>query len=109
MASLVPPGLLAFVLATSLPPTAVRAGDRVDVLATYAGGQPYTDTVVEGVEVLLVVAEGTGLSPLAEVGGGGGPALVLLVDPNQAERLAFARAFANVEVAIGPAEEGATT
>lgn len=106
VASLVPPGLLAFVLATSLPPEAIRAGDRVDVLATYAGGQPYTETVVEGVEVLLVVARGDGGTVLPDVGGGGGPALVLLVDPYQAERLAFARAFANLEVAIGPADSG---
>jgi len=38
----------------------VREGDHVDVLATFGGGRPYTETVAPGLEVLSVIdAEGT--------------------------------------------------
>ncbi|HJP66289.1 MAG TPA: Flp pilus assembly protein CpaB [Actinomycetota bacterium] len=115
VASLVPPGLRAFAVPTTLPPSIVRQGDHVDILATYGSGgsQPRTETVVQGVEILLVLGE-----PGAAGGDRGGFALdlgaadisqpavlIVLVAPEQEERLAFARAFANLEVAVAPAEE----
>jgi Flp pilus assembly protein CpaB len=112
VASLVPQGLRAFAVPTSLPSGVVAAGDRVDVLATFQGGQPHTELVVAGVEVLFVLG---GSPPGEEVGGLGGldlagdehapSVLIVLVAPAQEERLAFARAFANLEVALVPADE----
>jgi Flp pilus assembly protein CpaB len=114
VASLVPPGLRAFAVPTTLPPSVVQQGDHVDILATFGSGgsQPHTETVVEGVEILLVLGQG-GAS-----GGHGGFALdlsaadinqpavlIVLVAPEQEERLAFARAFANLEVVLAPAED----
>ena len=110
VASLVPEGLRAFAVPTSLPPGAVAAGDRVDVLATFSAGQPHTETVVEGVEILAVLAPGgSGRSDLALDAAGSGAVtsmtLLVLVSPEQENDLAFARAFANLEVIIGSAEE----
>jgi Flp pilus assembly protein CpaB len=112
VASLVPPGLRAFAVPTSLPPQSVRPGDHVDILATFGSGQPYTETVVEGVEVLFVLTEspggagGDGLGlDVAAAGASAGTTLIVLVAPEQQERLAFARAFASLEVAIAPAEQ----
>lgn len=115
VASLVPPGLRAFAVPITLPPSVVREGDHVDILATYGSGgtQPHTETVVERVEVLLVLG---GAGPEPGDGGGFGldlgaaeagrpSVLVVLVAPDQEERLAFARAFANLEVAVAPAED----
>jgi Flp pilus assembly protein CpaB len=114
VASLVPEGLRAFAVPTSLPPGAVVPGDRVDVLATYNSGQPHTETVADGLGVLFVLgasAQGSG------AGGGSGfdavdaaasgvagsqVTLILLVAPDQEERLAFARAFADLAVAVAP-------
>jgi Flp pilus assembly protein CpaB len=110
VASLVPRGLRAFAVPTSLPRGAVVAGDHIDVLATYASAQPHSEVVLEGAEVLLVLApsgshasEGR-LGPDAQVAGAGAATtLILLVSPGQEERLAFARGFASLEVAIQPA------
>ena len=111
VASLVPRGLRAFAVPTSLPRGAVVPGDRVDVLATFGSGQPHTEIVVESVEILLVLstdhssrdAGGVGLD--AEGAGASAPStLVLLVAPEQEQRLAYARAFASLEVAIVPSE-----
>src|SRR5947208_2154656 len=55
VASLVPEGLRAFAVPTSLPSGALVAGDRVDVLATFVGSQPHTETVAGGVEVISVL------------------------------------------------------
>jgi Flp pilus assembly protein CpaB len=111
VASLVPRGLRAFAVPTSLPSGAVVPGDRVDVVATYASGQPHSDVVVQAVDVLFVLGPssggrpGAGLGLDAEAAGAEAPTtLILLVSPDQEERLAFARAFANLEVAIEPAE-----
>jgi Flp pilus assembly protein CpaB len=115
VASLVPEGLRAFAVQTSLPSGTVRPGDRVDVLATFGSGQPYTETVVEGVEVLLVLGE---RSPpqedqsdlaldIAAAGIGEGLTLVVVVSPTQQEDLAFARAFADLAITIAPAEPSA--
>jgi Flp pilus assembly protein CpaB len=114
VASLIPAGLRAFAVPTSLPPGAVGDGDLVDVLATYGatgGGQPHTESVVSGVEVLFVLgASGFGSSPGGDPEGPDVTAsdversvtLILLVSPDQETRLAFARAFANLEVVIAP-------
>jgi pilus assembly protein CpaB len=109
VAALVEPGLRAAVVDSGLPPGAVRPGDRVDVLATYGGERPHTETVASGLEVLRVMAP----SPSGAVGSGSGaPSLVLLVSPLDAERLAYAKAFADLDVSIStqPAEipSGAT-
>jgi len=115
VASLVPQGLRAFAVPISLPPGLVAPGDRVDVLATYNTGQPHTEIVVSSVEILLVLTSGTGRSGLgtndraggldldrAAAGLAGSITLILLVSPDQQERLAFARAFANLEVTMAP-------
>lgn len=99
VASQVPSGLRAFVVPSGIPPGAVRPGDRVDVLATFGGQRPYTETVASGLEVLAVLEQGSGL-----VGSPEGPSLVLLVSPATAERLAHATAFGQLTVTIaGPA------
>lgn len=104
VAALVPPGLRAFVVATDIPPEAVRAGDRVDVLATFGGGRPYTETVATGLEVLSVLSSGQtdALSGAAS----DAPRLVLLVSPEVAERLAYARGFGDLSVTIAGVDEG---
>jgi len=116
VSSLTPEGLRAFAVPTSLPPGSVAAGDHVDILATYSGGQPHTETVVDGVEVLLVLGvsgsgagssqKGLGLDTSA-AGIGGSSTLLVLVAPEQEERLAYARAFADLEVTIAPADPSA--
>jgi Flp pilus assembly protein CpaB len=108
VASLVP------AVPTTLPAGTVQPGDHVDVLATFASGQPHTEVVVSGVEVLFVVRGGDfggaadERSGFDAVAAGSSPSttLILLVAPEQEERLAFARAFANLEVTIAPADEG---
>jgi pilus assembly protein CpaB len=107
VAALVPSGLRAVVVPTDLPTAVVRAGDRVELYATYGGGRPHTELVASGLEVLRVV---TGTSSSSGIAGstvpgatGGSVSLVLLVDPDAAERLAYARAFGQLQVAIlGP-------
>jgi Flp pilus assembly protein CpaB len=89
VASLVPPGLRAVAVTAGIPPT---------MIATYATGQPYTETVVEAAEVLLV-------RPSSGDGFGQGATLLLLVGPETAERLAYARAFADLAVALAPPQE----
>jgi Flp pilus assembly protein CpaB len=117
VASLVPPGLRAFAVPTTLPLGSVAVGDRVDVLATFGTGRPHTETVVQGVEVLFILgdAPGSGTSLLDDAafdaaGAGATPSsmLILVVSPTQQERLAFARSFANLEVTIQPAPSPST-
>ena len=99
VASLVPPGLRAFPIRVGPSAGAVRPGDRVDVLATFGGPRPYTDTVAGGLEVIAIVEpEGTTF----DAAGAGGPSLVLLVGPAVAEELAYASAFADLAVAVAP-------
>jgi pilus assembly protein CpaB len=99
VAALVPPGLRAVPVPSALPSIAVVPGDLVEVHATYAAGQPYTETVVTGAEVLSVLAS----SSFGEEGAA--PAtLLILVGPEAAERLAHARAFADLSVALVSAE-----
>jgi hypothetical protein len=56
--------------------------------------------VSSGLEILLVLDEdpaGSGFAPEE-----GGPALVLLVSPDVAEHLAYAKAFADLTVVVAP-------
>jgi pilus assembly protein CpaB len=90
VASLVPDGYRAFAVSTSLPSGSVRPGDHVDLLATFAKGQPHTETVASDVEVLLVLAPGSSSGGLPDTGTSldSGQTLMLLVRPDQAEQLA---------------------
>ncbi|HET7234961.1 MAG TPA: Flp pilus assembly protein CpaB [Actinomycetota bacterium] len=99
VAAAVPSGLRAFVVQTVLPAGVVRPGDRVDVLATFGGPRPYTDTVGADIEVLSVLDAAEDFA----AGGADGPSLVLLVSPDAAERLAHATAFGQISVTIAPA------
>lgn len=107
IAALVPPGLRAVVVPSGVPPGTIRAGDRVDVLATYGGGRAYTETVATSLEVIRVLTS-TGTAPgtagsVAGVTSSPGPNLVVLVGPDLAERIAFARAFGQISVDVaGP-------
>lgn len=103
VASQVPSGLRAFVVPSGLPPGAVRPGDRVDVLATFGGQRPYTDTVASGLEVLSVLRSEEGV-----LGGAPHPqgaSLVLLVSREAAERLAHATAFGHLTVTIAGTQD----
>lgn len=101
VASLLPSGLRAFVVPAGVPAGVLSAGDRVDVLATFGGPHPYTDTVGSGLEILTVIEESSGAF---EAGGSGGGSLVLLVSPETAERLAHASAFGHVSITVAPVE-----
>jgi pilus assembly protein CpaB len=103
VAALVPAGFRAFAVSSDLPAGSIRSGDRVDVMATFGGGQPHTETVVSGAEVLFVLGGG---DPAASGGSGSSDSfLMLLVDPDQTEQLAYAKAFAALTVSIvGPEE-----
>lgn len=96
VAALVPEGLRAFPLPAALPPGSLVPGDRVDVLATYPTGQPYTETVASAAEVALVMEGGT------SEGFEAGTMVLLLVGPETAERLAHAAAFAETSLAVAP-------
>ena len=98
VAAQVPSGLRAFVVPSGMPAGSVRPGDRVDVLATFGGQRPYTETVATGLEVLSVLA--TDDAAFAASGAEVGPTLVLLVTPDAAERLAYAKAFADLAITI---------
>jgi Flp pilus assembly protein CpaB len=99
VASVVPDGLRAFPISAGLPDGAVRAGDLVDVIATFGGPRPYADTVASGLEVLAILGEA---DPAIATASAQGPALVLLVSPEVAEELAYASAFADLAVAVAP-------
>lgn len=103
VAALVPPGLRAVVVPAGIPAAAVRAGDLVDLLATFGGGRPYTQTVVTAAEVLRVLS---GDDAVAGVTASEGAQLILLVGPEDAERIAYAKTFAQLDVAIVPASVG---
>jgi Flp pilus assembly protein CpaB len=116
-AALVPVGMRAVVVPVASA-VGVRPGDLVDVIATFGGGGAHTEVAGEAIEVLAVNRAGGGGG-----GGGGRPppppppptppsgarsgsvGLVLLVSPVDAERLAFASAFATLSIAVlGPGD-----
>lgn len=102
VAAQVPSGLRAFVVPSGMPSGSVRPGDRVDVLATFGGQRPYTDTVATSLEVLSVLASDE--NAFAASGAAVGPTLVLLVTPDAAERLAYAKAFADLTITVAGVE-----
>lgn len=107
VAALVDPGLRAVAVAVDVPPGTVRPGDLIDVLATFGGPEPHVETAAAGVEVLAVLrSAGGGGGPLGPGPGAAGPThLILLVTPETADRLAFARAFAELSISVRSAEE----
>jgi pilus assembly protein CpaB len=97
VAALVPLGLRAVPIPITAPVGMLAAGDRVDVLATFAGGQPHTETVVGGAEVVSILPGGSDAFE-------GITSVALLVSPEDAERLAYARSFAELSIAVVSAE-----
>lgn len=93
VAALVPPGLRAVPVPVAAPPGLLAPGDRVDVLATFGAGQPHTEIVVESAEVLSLLGGGADAFE-------GVTSVVLLVSQETAERLAYARSFAELSVAV---------
>lgn len=72
----------------------LRAGDVVDVIATYtAGGEPQTSTISRGALVVKL------LQDEARVGAGGSLVLVLAVLPDELEPIAAASAAGHVTIA----------
>ncbi|MFL5798145.1 MAG: Flp pilus assembly protein CpaB [Actinomycetota bacterium] len=106
IAALVPPGFRAVTVPVQLPPGTVHPGDRVDLLATYASGQRHVEAVASGLEVLSVLDEGDPAQGVADTSGSGFRTLVVLASPDEAERLAYARAFAAISVLIDGPEPG---
>jgi pilus assembly protein CpaB len=105
VAALVPDGLRAVVVLSGVPPGTLRAGDRVEVYATYGGGRPHTELVASDLEIVRILTEGatSGNGIPGTATGDTGVALVLLVDGDAASRLAYARAFGQLQIAIlGP-------
>ena len=108
MAALVPDGLRAVVVPSGLPPGTLRAGDHIEVYATYGGGRSHTELVASDLEVVRILTE--------DVSGGGGIggttpgdagiAVVVLVDGDATARLAYATTYAHLMVAIMGAQEG---
>jgi Flp pilus assembly protein CpaB len=101
IAAVVPPGTVGFPVHVDVPTGAVRPGDLVDVLATFGGRRPHTETVAESVDVLLVLGASTISS--GALGPSSTPTLVLAATPDLSERLAYAAAFATLGVAVRPA------
>lgn len=106
VAALVPDGLRAVTIPGDVPDGAIKAGDRVEIYATYGGGRPHTELVASGIEVLRALTgstdNGGGIGG-SSTSGDAGVTLVLLVDSDAASRLAYARAFGQLQIAIlGP-------
>jgi Flp pilus assembly protein CpaB len=104
VAALVPSGLRAVTVPSTFAPGAIRAGDHVDVLATFPGARAHVETVATGLEVLAVVPSSSGASGSNQGGASdAGADLLVLVEPSQAQQLAYAKAFAAVSIALdGP-------
>jgi pilus assembly protein CpaB len=103
IAAAAPPGTVGFPVSVDVPARAVRPGDLVDVLATFGGHHPHTETVAGSVEVLLVIA-GSSI-PSGGLAASASPTLVLAATPELSQRLAYAAAFATVAVAVRPAQD----
>jgi Flp pilus assembly protein CpaB len=80
-------------IAAPLP--GLAPGDRVDIIASVGGGRNYADTVAAGLEVLRP-AEGDETS----FGDRAGATVILLADPDTAERLARASGYASLSLAV---------
>jgi pilus assembly protein CpaB len=104
VASLVPSGMRA----VDVPVTsagAVVVGDHVDVLSTFGGGQPHTETTASGLEVIATASAAGASSQLAAEGHASAASITVLATPSEAESLAYAGAFATVTVSILGADE----
>jgi pilus assembly protein CpaB len=112
VAELVPAGLRAVEVAAAVMPGDLIPGDRVDLLAAFEGAAGRTESVGSGLQVLRVdeVGESPDL-PIRVAGSSSMPrtALLLLVDPSEAERIAFAQAFGALSVAIDPVTSAEAT
>lgn len=98
--SLVPAGMRAVQVPVASV-VGVKPGDLIDVIATFGGGGAHTEVAGEAIEVLAVDRASGGASfGASPAGASGGVGLVLLVTPTDAERLAFATAFATLSVAV---------
>ena len=97
-AATVPAGMRAIQVPVAFA-VGVRPGDLVDVIATFGGPRPYTDTVGTDLEVLSIVEDEEGTF---QASGPSGPSLVLLVSEETAEQLAHATAFGRITVTIAP-------
>jgi Flp pilus assembly protein CpaB len=99
-ASLVPAGMRAVQVPVASV-VGVKPGDLVDVIATFGGGGAHSEVAGQAIEVLAVDRASGGASfGGTSTGASGGLGLVLLVSPDDAERLAFASAFATLFVAV---------
>jgi len=96
LASLVPPGMRAVVVAIATPIDGLVPGDRVDVIATASGERSYAETVGASLEVLRPPERSTD----ALGGDGPGASVVVLADPETAERLARAEGYASLSITV---------
>lgn len=114
--SVVPDGMRAYSLS---PQTldglalAPKAGDRVDVLATFGreGGTAETVTVIRAAKVASVGGSKDGGSKVASqlgVGGGSRPGITLLLTPEQSEALAQSEALGKIALVLAPNAREAT-
>jgi len=106
IAALVPNGFRAVSVPIELPAGSVHAGDRIDVLATYTSGRHHVETVATALEVLLVTDSAQQSTGVADTGGSDPRTLVVLATPDQAESIAYAKAFAVLSVLIDAPESG---
>jgi len=100
IAALVPSGFRAVSVPVELPPGSVHPGDRVDLLATFTTGRHHVETVAAALEVLLVLDSADPSGGIADTGGSDLRTLIVLATPDQAESLAYAKAFAVISVLI---------
>jgi pilus assembly protein CpaB len=109
VANLVPPGLRAVTLPVAAA-DGISAGDHVDVLATFGGGQPHTEMPASDVDVIRVGAGTSGAPSLAaDAASQNGGTITVLVTPSDAQSLAYASTFATLSVSIlGPPERTGT-
>ena len=104
IASLVPSGMRAVTMPVTTAGDVV-VGDHVDILATFGGGQPHTETTASGLEVIAANWD-EGSSQLPTDGGGSAATITVLATPTEAESLAYAGAFATITVSVLGADEG---
>jgi len=104
IASLVPSGMRA----VTVPMTTagdIVVGDHVDVLATFGGGQPHTETTASNLEVIAAASGDEASSQLSTDGSRSAATITVLATPSEAESLAYASAFATISVSIVGADE----
>ncbi|MFL5738233.1 MAG: Flp pilus assembly protein CpaB [Actinomycetota bacterium] len=89
VASLVPAGMRA-VNVPVMSADGVVVGDRVDVLSTFGGGQPHTETTASGLEVIATASGPGGSSQLSARGDASAASITVLATPSEAESLAYA-------------------